>query len=386
MAGPLQIYWWCLIALLAGLLVFLMFVQGGNVLLASRLPLDKKRLILNSTGRKWDLTFTCLVTFGGAFFASFPLFYSTSFSGAYWMWILILLSFVLQAVSYEFQNKKGNLLGSAVFRGFLVANGIIAPLLVGMAVGSFFTGSDFVVDKQAILGAGGAISTWGSDWHGLEAVCSPAILLGLVVLALSMCLGCLYVLNNVDDEKLTGFVRGRLRLVGVLFLLALLVWLVWWMLTPGYAVDKGGTVSMEARKYLHNLLNQWWILAMLLIGALLLLWGLYLGCFGSAKHSSKGRKAPFRKGIWPAGIGTVLVVMAIFFVAGFGGTAYYPSCTELQSSLTIVNSSSSPVTLKAMSYVSILIPFVLAYIIVAWRAMDRKSITADEIGGATEKY
>lgn len=450
----LQHYWWVVVSLLGGLLVFLMFVQGGNLLLASKLPLDKKRLVLNSTGRKWELTFTTLVTFGGAFFASFPLFYSTSFGGAYWVWVLLLVTFVFQAVSYEFQNKRGNVLGSNFFRACLVANGLLAPVLVGTAVGTFFTGSDFTVDLGAIAGAAAAtsgaaavasgaavapaaapvasgaaaapaaasvasgagfVSAWGNPWHGLEAVASPAILLGLVVLFLASALGCLYVLSNVHDPEVETVTRKKLRLSSALFLIALVAWLGWWLTADGFAVGEDGVVAMEPYKYAHNLLAQPLVLVMLLLGAVLVVYGLYLGSFGSASDpsstvgpsnlgssgsasdpsstaatscldSAPSKKAPFRKGIWPAGLGTILVVLSIFLVAGFGGTAFYPSSTDLQSSLTIENASSSPMTLKVMFYVSLLIPFVLAYIAYAWHQMDRKPLTSAELSSSDSKY
>ncbi len=467
----LQHYWWVVVSLLGGLLVFLMFVQGGNLLLASKLPLDKKRLVLNSTGRKWELTFTTLVTFGGAFFASFPLFYSTSFGGAYWVWVLLLVTFVFQAVSYEFQNKMGNVLGSNFFRACLVANGLLAPVLVGTAVGTFFTGSDFTVDLGAIAGAAAAtsgaaavasgaavapaaapvasgaaaapaaasvasgagfVSAWGNPWHGLEAVASPAILLGLVVLFLASALGCLYVLSNVHDPEVETVTRKKLRLSSALFLIALVAWLGWWLTADGFAVGEDGVVAMEPYKYAHNLLAQPLVLVMLLLGAVLVVYGLYLGSFGSASDpsstagpsnpgsgsasdpsstagpsnlgssgsasdpsstaatscldSAPSKKAPFRKGIWPAGLGTILVVLSIFLVAGFGGTAFYPSSTDLQSSLTIENASSSPMTLKVMFYVSLLIPFVLAYIAYAWHQMDRKPLTSAELSSSDSKY
>ena len=374
----LQNYWWCLIALLGGLLVALMFVQGANLHLGNRTLDDvQKRMILNSTGRKWELTFTTLVTFGGAFFASFPLFYSTSFGGAYWVWVLLLITFVFQAVAYEFQNKKENLLGVKGFRIALMVNGLLAPFLVGTAVGTFFTGSPFTVDKMAIADPSApVISTWGSGWHGLEALGQfHAVLLGYTLMFLAGILGALYVLNNVDDEAIHAQMRRTVKMSIIPFLAFFLSWTVLLLLSKGYAVAADGTVSLEPFKYLHNLLQMPAVLVMLLVGVVLVLWGLYLGAFGKSV-----------KGIWPAGIGTVLVVMSVFFLAGFNGTAYYPSCTDLQSSLTIRNSSSSYFTLKVMSWVSLLIPFVLAYIVFAWRAMDRRKITRDEIAGEGDKY
>ena len=374
----LQNYWWILVALLGGLLVALMFVQGANIhLLNHRLDDVQKRMVLNSTGRKWELTFTTLVTFGGAFFASFPLFYSTSFGGAYWVWVLLLVTFVFQAVSYEFQNKKGNLLGVKGFRIALFANGVLAPFLVGTAVGTFFTGSPFTVDKAAIANpASPVISTWQSPWHGLEALGQGhAVLLGLTVVFLAVILGALYILNNVDDHDVRRQMRGTLKIAAVPFLLFFVAWFVILMLKDGFSVGTDGVVSMEPYKYLQNLLHQWWLSALFAVGLLLVLAGLYIGVF-----------TKLRRGFWFAFPGTVLVVMTVFFLAGFNGTAYYPSLTDLQSSLTIRNSSSSYFTLKVMSWVSLLIPFVVAYIAFAWRAMDHRKITREEIEKTRHKY
>ena len=374
----LQNYWWCLIALLGGLLVALMFVQGANAHLGNRALSDvQKRMILNSTGRKWELTFTTLVTFGGAFFASFPLFYSTSFGGAYWVWVLLLITFVFQAVAYEFQNKKENLLGVKGFRIALMANGVLAPFLVGTAVGTFFTGSDFTVNKLAIADASApVISTWGNGWHGLEALGQfHAVLLGCAVMLLAAILGALYVLNNVEDDHIHAQMRRCVKLAIAPFLFFFLTWTVILLVRQGYAVSPDGVVSLEPFKYLHNLLAMPAVLVMLLSGVVLVLVSLWLGAFTQS-----------RKGIWFAMPGTVLVVMSVFFLAGFNGTAYYPSCTHLQSSLTIRNSSSSPFTLQVMSWVSLLIPFVVAYIAYAWHAMDKKKITPDEIEGTGHKY
>ena len=374
----LQNYWWVLIALLGGLLVALMFVQGANLHLGNRVLSDtQKQMILNSTGRKWELTFTTLVTFGGAFFASFPLFYSTSFGGAYWVWVLLLITFVFQAVAYEFQNKKGNLLGVKGFRVALMVNGLLAPLLVGTAVGTFFTGSPFTVDKLAIADpTSPVISVWGSPWHGLEALGQyHAVLLGCTLMFLTAILGDLYVLNNVDDEGIHAQVRRSIKISIGPFLLFFLSWAVILLVREGYAVSPGGWVTLEPLKYLHNLLQMPAVLVMLLAGVVLVLYSIFLGAFTQS-----------RKGIWFAMPGTVLVVMSVFFLAGFNGTAYYPSCTDLQSSLTIRNSSSSYFTLQVMSWVSLLIPFVVAYIAYAWHQMDRKKITAEEIEGTPDKY
>ena len=374
----LQNYWWVLIALLGGLLVALMFVQGANLHLGNRKLNDtQKRMILNATGRKWELTFTTLVTFGGAFFASFPLFYSTSFGGAYWVWVLLLITFVFQAVSYEFQNKKENLLGVKAFRIALMVNGLLAPFLVGTAVGTFFTGSDFTVDKLAIADPSSpVISTWGNGWHGLEALLQyHAVLLGVTLMILAAILGSLFIIQNVDDERCSFWAHGSVKTLSFPFLAFFLCWAVILLLRPGYAVSDAGVVSLEKFKYLHNLLQMPVVLVMLLAGVVLVLLGIWKGGFSQS-----------RKGFWFAAPGTVLVVMSVFFLAGFNGTAYYPSCTDFQSSLTIRNSSSSYFTLKVMSWVSLLIPFVVAYIAYAWHAMDRKKITSDEIEGPGDKY
>ena len=374
----LQNYWWFLIALLGGLLVFLMFVQGANLHLGNRTLSDlQKRMILNSTGRKWELTFTTLVTFGGAFFASFPLFYSTSFGGAYWVWMLLLVTFVFQAVSYEFYAKKGNLLGVNAFRGALMANGVLAPFLVGTAVGTFFTGSGFTVDKTAIADPSAPIiSTWDSAWHGLEALAHPhAVILGLTLVALAYLLGALYLLSRVNDPGVRKEMYEAIHRVFFPFVALLVAWVVLLLFRKGYAVEVDGTVALERGKYFANLLAMPVVLGMFAVGVVLVLIGLIRGGFS---HELDG--------FWYAAPGTVLVVMAIFFVAGFNNTAYYPSYSDLQSSLTIRNSSSSFFTLQVMSYVSLLIPFVVAYIAVAWRAMDRHKITKDELEQTKHKY
>ena len=374
----LQNYWWCLISLLGGLLVALMFVQGANLHLGNK-KLDKteKRMVLNVTGRKWELTFTTLVTFGGAFFASFPLFYSTSFGGAYWVWVLLLITFVFQAVSYEFQHKKENLLGVKAFRIALIVNGILAPFLVGTAVGTFFTGSAFTVDKAAIADpTAPVISTWQSAWHGLEALTQPhAVLLGLALVGLTFLLGSLYLLQYADDGHIRKRMHETVIRLSVPTLFLLLLWLALLLLRNGYAVDADGTVTVQQYKYLDNLLQMPAVLAMVVAGAGLIVWGLVLGA-----------RIESHKGFWQAAGGTVLLVMAVFFLAGFNGTAYYPSSTDLQSSLTVQNSSSSYFTLKVMFWVSLLIPFVVAYIAFAWHAMDRKKITASEMEGPENKY
>ncbi|MBQ6881986.1 MAG: cytochrome d ubiquinol oxidase subunit II [Alistipes sp.] len=374
----LQHYWWFLIALLGGLLVFLLFVQGGNALifLAGRNEEDRA-LIVNSTGRKWELTFTTLVTFGGAFFASFPLFYSTSFGGAYWVWILILITFVFQAVSYEFQSKAGNLIGKKAFRIFLTLNGCLAPLLIGTAVGTFFTGSPFVINKAAVGDiAAPVISRWATEWHGLEAVANPFnVEFGLMVMFLAITLGALYLINNVADTQLLPRLRRSLRFSFGAFLLLFVIVVAQLVTMEGFAVDGQGSVYLESGKYLHNLLQMPIVLALLLIGAVLLVAGVVMTL----------RKATYTRGIWLAAPGTVFAVMALFLIAGYNGTAYYPSTADLQSSLTLANSCSSEFTLRTMAVVSLVIPFVLAYIAYFWRKMDKQSLTTDELN-QSEKY
>ena len=374
----LQHYWWFLIALLGGLLVFLLFVQGGNALifLAGKTE-DERQLIVNSTGRKWELTFTTLVTFGGAFFASFPLFYSTSFGGAYWVWILILITFVFQAVSYEFQNKAGNLLGKNAFRTFLTINGCLAPLLIGTAVGTFFTGSEFMVNKNAVADiVAPVISRWANNWHGLEALANPFnVEFGLMVMFLAVCLGALYMINNIDDDKLATQLRKSLLICFAGFLVMLVLVIINFITMEGFAVDAEGKVFMEKGKYFHNLIQMPAVLIMFLLGAVLLVTGVVMTLM----------KKEFRRGIWFAAPGTVLAVMAIFMIAGYNGTAYYPSTADLQASLTLSNSSSSEFTLKTMAIVSLIIPFVLAYIAYFWRQMDKKSLTKEELESG-EKY
>ena len=375
----LQQYWWFIVSLLGGLLVFLMFVQGANTMIFSvgRTELGRT-MVVNSTGRKWEFTFTTLVTFGGAFFASFPLFYSTSFGGAYWLWVLILVSFVFQAVSYEFQTRPGNILGRNTFRIFLVANGYLGPFLVGAAVATFFTGSDFIVDKGAIGdGISPVISRWGNPWHGLDALANLwNVILGLAVVFLSKILGSLYMLNNIDDGEISTRIRKGLLPLAVAFLVFFLAFLGHVLTGQGYAVASDGTVSVETFKYWHNLVEMPAVLAIFLIGVLAVLYGII-------KTIACGR---YRRGIWWTGAGAVLAVLSIFLIAGYNGTAYYPSTSDLQSSLTISNSCSSFFTLKTMMYVSFIIPFVLAYIAYAWWSMDRKPVTREEMSVTEDKY
>lgn len=369
----LQQYWWFLVSLLGALLVFLLFVQGANSLIFSlgHTP-EERRLVVNSTGRKWELTFTTLVTFGGAFFASFPLFYSTSFGGAYWLWMIILFSFVIQAVSYEFQNKLGNLLGVNTFQIFLVINGILGPVLLGGAVATFFDGSNFTVAKDNIVsGFNPVISSWANASHGLDALLDPwNLVLALGVFFLARILGLLYIINNVDDDALRNRGRMLLRSNTVLFLIFFLAFLIRTLLKDGYAVNpETGVIFMEPLKYLHNFLEMWYVTAILLVGVVLVLFG--IGCTLLTKN--------YIRGIWPTGIGVVLTVLALLLCAGWNNTAYYPSNADLQSSLTITNSSSSEFTLQTMAIVSLFIPFVLAYIAYAWYCLDKKKITKEEI-------
>ena len=353
-------------ALLGALLVFLLFVQGANSLVYSLGRTEEGQLkVIESTGRKWEITFTTLVTFGGAFFASFPLFYSTSFGGAYWLWMLILFSFVLQAVSYEFQHRKGNLLGTRTYRWFLVLNGIVGPLLLGGAVATFFDGSNFIVEKASLTDIGApVISRWANASAGLDALLDPwNLVFGFAVMFLARMLGILYIINNVDDEDIRS--RGSVRLIGctVPFLVLFLAFFVRTLLKDGYAVDPAtGLVFMQSMKYLHNYLDIWPLAVLTVIGVVLLLYGVVRTILSST----------YIRGIWPAGIGVVLVVLSLLLVAGWGDTAYYPSNADLQCSLTIANSCSSEFTLRTMFYVSLLVPFVFGYIAYVWRVMDRK--------------
>lgn len=370
----LQQYWWFLVSLLGAILVFLLFVQGANSMVFSLGSNEQeRRLIINSTGRKWEFTFTTLVTFGGAFFASFPLFYSTSFGGAYWLWMLILFSFVLQAVSYEFQNKLGNLLGTRTFQWFLVLNGILGPLLLGGAVATFFNGSNFIISKENLINefASPVISTWANASHGLDALLDPwNLVLGIAVFFLARTLGILYIMNNIDDEIIRS--RGSVRLIGtsVPFVLLFVAFLVHVITKDGYAYDPAtGVISLEAYKYLYNFLDMWYLLALLLVGVVLVLYGIIRTIVSRS----------YIGGIWPAGIGTVFTVLALLLCSGWNNTAYYPSNADLQSSLTIANSCSSYFTLNTMAIVSLLIPFVLAYIVYAWWSIDKKKLDKHEL-------
>ena len=373
----LQHYWCFLVSLLGALLVFLLFVQGANSMVRSLGYTEEgRRLVINSTGRKWELTFTTLVTFGGAFFASFPLFYSTSFGGAYWLWMAILFTFVLQAVSYEFQNKLGNILGAKTFQWFLIINGLIGPLLLGGAVATFFEGSNFIVTKNSMLspllleGSGEAISRWANASHGLDALLNPWVLVfGLAVMFLARVLGTLYIINNVNDEDIRC--RASVRLIGnaVPFLILFIAYLVHLLVKDGYAYNDEGVIFMEPYKYLHNFIDMWYLTILFLVGVVMVLYAI-----GKTIVSKD-----YIKGIWPAGIGVVLVVLPLLLMSAWNHTAYYPSTADLQSSLTIANSCSSEFTLRTMAVVSLFIPFVVAYIVYAWYALDKKKLDKEEI-------
>ena len=369
----LQQYWWFVVSLLGAILVFLLFVQGGNSLIFCLGKTEEQRkMIINSTGRKWEFTFTTLVTFGGAFFASFPLFYSTSFGGAYWLWMIILFTFVLQAVSYEFQSKAGNLLGKTAYRVFLVLNGVVGPVLLGGAVATFFTGSAFYINKGNIADTMmPVISSWANAGHGLDALLNPwNVVLGLAVFFLARILGSLYFINNISDADLVKRCRRALWGNTGLFLIFFLSFVIRTLLAEGYAVNpENGEIFMEPYKYLTNFIEMPVVLVVFLIGVLAVLWGIIRTLW----------KPAFDKGIWFAGAGTVLTVLALLLVVGYNNTAYYPSTADLQSSLTLANSCSSQFTLRVMAYVSILVPFVLAYIFYAWRSIDRKKIDAKEM-------
>ena len=370
----LQHYWWFIISLLGGILVFLLFVQGANTMIFSLgKTSEERRLVINSTGRKWEFTFTTLVTFGGAFFASFPLFYSTSFGGAYWLWMIILFSFVIQAVSYEFQNKIGNFLGPRTFQICLVINGIVGPLLLGGAVATFFDGSNFTVDKMNIANSfQPVISRWANASCGLDALLDIYnVIFGVAVLFLARVLGLLYMTNNIDDDSLRQRMRRSLIWNSAAFLVFFLIFFIHVLVKDGYAYNSDGVIVMEPMKYLHNLFANPFVLIFLLLGVVSLLAGIIMTIV----------KSGFIKGIWLSGFGTVMAVTAIFLMAGWNNTAYYPSNVDLQSSLTIANSCSSEFTLRTMAVVSLLVPFVLAYIYYAWRSIDSKKLDRQELKG-----
>ena len=367
----LQEYWWFLVSLLASLLVFLLFVQGGQSFIFTLASNEgEKTMIINAMGRKWEFTFTTLVTFGGAFFASFPLFYSTSFGGAYWVWMAILFSFVIQAIAYEYRSKPSNVLGKKTFEIFLLINGALSPLLIGIAVATFFTGANFSLNALNM-------GKWDTPWHGLEAVLSLRNLsLGVTVLFLARLLGLMYIINAIDDEELLGKARKKILVNLIPFLIGFLYFVVSLILSKGFAVDPGnGDIFMEKGKYLHNFLEMPLLLIIFLAGTVLILFSLYRTLFTS--HTDP---------IWYSGFGTLLVVLSLFLIAGYNNTAFYPSLTDLQSSLTIRNASSSFFTLKTMMYVSFIIPLVVGYIWYAWRAINRKKIDKEEISGEGHVY
>ena len=367
----LQSYWWLIISLLAGFLVFLMFVQGGQSFIFS-LPRNdmQRKMLVNALGRKWEFTFTTLVTFGGAFFASFPLFYATSFGGAYWVWMAILFSFIIQAVAYEYRSKPANIYGTSFFDSFLFINGCVGPFLIGVAVATFFTGSDFSLDLFNRV-------TWGSGWHGLEALINPVnLLMGLAVLFLARVLGLMYLENTIDDAEFAVLIKRALPRNAIPFLLFFLSFIALILFGKGYMADSvTGQVTMVKYHYLHNLVGNPFTLMLFAGGVALVLISLWIGIF----------KNP-HKAIWFAGAGTVPVVMALFFMAGYGETAFYPSSADLQSSLTLAKASSSLFTLRVMFYVSFIIPFVALYIWFAWRSINRQRITPGEMAGDDHMY
>ncbi|MDR2816026.1 MAG: cytochrome d ubiquinol oxidase subunit II [Proteiniphilum sp.] len=371
----LQKYWWFILSLLGGLLVFLLFVQGGQSMLNSLSKKeDEKKLLINALGRKWEYTFTTLVTFGGAFFASFPLFYSTSFGGAYWAWMILLFCFVLQAISYEYQSKPGNIFGPKTYRTFLFINGVLGTLLLGVAVASFFTGSEFTVEKGNIAGLGAAghtISQWKSPLYGLELLGNVRNwTLGLAVLFLARTMASLFFVNRLNHEILEKRSRRYTLYNGIPFVVFFLVFLIWTLAAEGYAVNPDTSqVYMEPMKYLHNFIDMPVVLVFFVLGVLAVLYGVFYTVFNPG----------FKKGIWFAGAGAVVTVTMLLLVAGYNNTAYYPSSIDLQSSLTLQNSSSSYFTLSVMSVVSLLVPFVIAYIFYAWRALEKKKLSLDDL-------
>ncbi len=369
----LQHYWWFIISLLGAILVFLLFVQGGQGLLytVGKTP-QERNMIVNALGRKWEFTFTTLVTFGGAFFASFPLFYSTSFGGAFYVWMAILLVFVIQAVAYEYRRKPHNFIGERTYDIFLMINGVAGAFLLGVAVGTFFTGANFTVNQLNLANVGGdtTISQWTTPWRGLEALADYRnVMLGLSVLFLSRVLAVQYFMNTIDDKSIAGRSRRHLWFNAVPFVICFVVFLVSLMLSEGWAVNPdSGTISLEKYKYFHNLTAMPVVAGLLLAGILAVLAGIVLGL------TNRGGRS-----IWFSGAGTVATVLALLLLAGYNNTAYYPSLADMQSSLTIYNSSSSEFTLKTMSVISVLIPFVIAYIWYAWRSMNRVKITREEM-------
>jgi len=378
----LQHYWWFIVSLLGALLVFLLFVQGGQGMLyeLGETPLQRD-MIVNSLGRKWELTFTTLVTFGGAFFASFPLFYSTSFGGAFYVWMLVLLAFVIQAVAYEYRRKPGNLLGSRTYETFLVINGIMGPLLLGMALGTLFSGAPFRIDRFGLADMAGGpqvISQWATPWHGLDALADfRPWLLGITAVFLSRTLATHYFLSNIDDAELRKVASSRSMYNAVPMVIALLLFIcgVLWSDGASFGYDDPTYIVKEKFRYLHTMIELPFLPAMILAGIALVLTGIHVGWrFAS------------RRAIWFSGIGTVLVVLPLLLCAGWGQSCYYISTVDMQSSLNICNSSSSLFTLKVMSFVSLLVPFVVAYIWYVWRALDRQPVTSEEIAGDDHAY
>lgn len=377
----LQNYWWLLISLLGGLLVFLLFVQGGQALLYDLGRTEQERdLVVNALGRKWELTFTTLVTFGGAFFASFPLFYSTSFGGAYYVWMAILFCFVVQAVAYEYRRKPANVLGGKTFNAFLLVNGILGPLLLGTVVSTLFTGAPFTIDRLRVADAGEGsrvvISQWASPWHGLDALANIwNLVLGVAVALLAMTLACQYLMNCVADAAVVGRARRRMKPLSLGFVVCFVAWFMRLLFATGYAADPAsGEIRSEPYKYLHNLLEMPGVAVALLAGIVAVLW--------SIREGWQGR----RRAIWFGGSGTVLVVLTLLLCAGWNHTAFYPSLTDMQSSLTIANASSSLFTLRVMAYVSLMIPFVVAYIWYAWRSVNRVPLTRAELDEGEHPY
>ncbi len=378
----LQHYWWFLISLIAGIFAFLLFVQGGQSMLFSLSKTEnEKKLLVNALGRKWHYTFTTLVVFGGAFFASFPLFYSTSFGGAYWVWMIILFSFTLQAVSYQFQSQVGNFLGAKVYRSFLVINGVVGTFLVGVVLATFFTGSEFTVGKGNITGLGSLgliISQWQNPWHGLEALLNVRNLsLGFAVLFLARTMACLFFINRLDHPVLQRRTHKYLTYNAIPFLFSFLIFVIWTLVSDGFAVNpETKVVYMENMKYLNNFLEMPVLLAIFLVGVVAVLYGIIATALNSK----------FRKGVWISGIGTILTVTMLIFISGINNTAFYPSVTDLQSSLTIQNSSASMFSLKAMSVVSLFIPVVIGYIFYAWNAIENKHMSLEEIKAEKNAY
>ena len=367
----LQQYWWFLIAVLGGLFVFMTFVQGGQTLFYTLAKSDEERNVLvNSLGRKWELTFTSLVMFGGALFAAFPLFYAVSFGGAYYVWMAILFSFIIQAVSYEYRKKPDNLFGERSYETLLFINGSAGVFLIGAAVATLFTGGNFIVDTMNL-------SHWTTKSYGLEALLDPFNLaFGLMLFFLARIQGSMYFLNNVAEESIALRARKSIRTNALFFLPLFIGVAAAILLMNGHGYDpQSQTVEIVAFKFLKNFMAMPVVALMLLAGTLLVLFSLYSTLF---KESNRG--------IWSSGLGTVLVVMSLFLVLGLNNTVYYPSLSEMQSSLSIENSSGSHYTLTAMSYVSLFVPAVLAYIIVVWRAMDREPITIDEVESDSHHY